>query len=85
VQCAGASTYCEANQVQGSWLYLPKALIGRHELHLVDLHVNGEHSAKKRVSAIRGELDRLSCRCRCRPSATSRWSIATVSRPPRAF
>jgi hypothetical protein len=26
----------------------------------VDLHVNGEHSAKKRVSAIRGELDRLS-------------------------
>lgn len=56
---AGASTYCEANAVKGSWLYLPKALIGQHELHLVDLHVNGEHSAKKRVGAIRGELDRL--------------------------
>jgi hypothetical protein len=53
------SVYCDANGNQGSWILLPSALIGRHELHVVDLHVSGPNSARARVEAIRGELDRL--------------------------
>lgn len=53
------SVYCDAEGQTGTWMWLPKSLIGRHELHLVDLHVNGPHSARARVEAIRGELQRL--------------------------
>ena len=58
--CSGGdSVYCDANGLQGTWLWMPASLIGRHELHVVDLHVNGPHSARARVDAIRAELDRL--------------------------
>ncbi len=59
---SGASTYCEADRSQGSWLYLPQALIGQHELHTVDLHVKDTTTARQRVAAIRAELDRLTVR-----------------------
>lgn len=61
--CSGAgSVYCDANGQDGSWIWLPASLIGRHELHMVDLHVTGRHSARARVDAIRGELERLPLR-----------------------
>ena len=56
----GASSYCDADSQQGSWMWMPASLIGRHEVHEIDLHTQGEHSAKARIAAIRGELDRLS-------------------------
>lgn len=54
-----SSTYCDPDSQQGSWLWLPASLIGRHELHTVDLHVQSARTAKARVGAIRAELDRL--------------------------
>lgn len=57
-----ASTYCDAASQQGSWLWLPKGLVGGHEVHLVDLHVKDTPSAKARVVAIQGELERLNVR-----------------------
>lgn len=58
--CSGkGSVYCDADGQVGTWMWLPKALIGRHELHLVNLHVQGPHSARARVDAIREELKRL--------------------------
>ncbi|MDI7690884.1 chemoreceptor, partial [Cronobacter malonaticus] len=33
-----ATVYCSLESDEGSWLLLPKALIGRHEVHSVDLH-----------------------------------------------
>jgi hypothetical protein len=56
------STYCDASGQQGSWLWLPKGLLGQHEAHLVDLHVNDTPSAKARVAAIQRELERLTVR-----------------------
>ncbi|WP_334157349.1 methyl-accepting chemotaxis protein [Oryzomicrobium sp.] len=52
------SPYCAMEGRQGSWLWLPDGLVARHEVHTVDLHVNGG-SARDRVAAIRGELERL--------------------------
>jgi predicted nucleic acid-binding Zn-ribbon protein len=61
--CSGTdSVYCDPNGQQATWIWLPAALIGQHELHVVDLHVNGPHSARARVDAIRGELERLPLR-----------------------
>ena len=58
--CSGAaSVYCDAQGQQGSWIWLPESLIGRHEVHTVDLHVRGTHSARARVAAIRDGLQRL--------------------------
>ena len=57
-----ASTYCDASGQQGSWLWLPKGLVGQHEVHLVDLHVNDVPSAKARVAAIERELELLPVR-----------------------
>jgi hypothetical protein len=57
-----ASTYCDASGQEGSWLWLPQGLVGQHEVHLVDLHVNDPPSAKVRVAAIQRELERLPLR-----------------------
>jgi len=54
------SAYCDMAGSQGSWLWLPQSLISRHEVHTVDLHVKDTSTARRRVAAIRGELERLS-------------------------
>lgn len=56
---SNGSVYCETSGQVGTWIWLPAGLIGRHELHVVDLHVQGPHSARARVNAIRDELERL--------------------------
>jgi hypothetical protein len=56
---AGASPYCDMKGRQGSWLWLPQALIARHEVHAVDLHVGDTKTARERVAAIRRELERV--------------------------
>ncbi|MDX5629172.1 MULTISPECIES: methyl-accepting chemotaxis protein [unclassified Brenneria] len=53
------STYCAMSGSQGSWLWLPQTLIARHEVHVIDLHVQGKAGAGERVAAIRQELERL--------------------------
>ncbi|KAA8994928.1 chemoreceptor [Affinibrenneria salicis] len=56
----GQSLYCEMEGPVGSWLWLPDNLIARHEVHLIDLHVNNKKaSAATRIAAIRQELERL--------------------------
>jgi hypothetical protein len=55
----GASPYCDMKGRQGSWLWLPQALVARHEVHAVDLHVKDGGSARQRVAAIRRELERV--------------------------
>ncbi|QTF07792.1 chemoreceptor [Brenneria izadpanahii] len=55
----GTSTYCDMTGKQGSWLWLPQTLISRHEVHVIDLHIQGKATAGQRVAAIRQELDRL--------------------------
>ena len=55
----GTSTYCDMAGRQGSWLWLPQTLIARHEIRDVDLHVRDTNSARQRIAAIRGELERL--------------------------
>ena len=55
----GGSAYCDQASQQGSWLWLPSGLVARHEVHLVDLHTQDTQSARARIDAIRGELDRL--------------------------
>jgi hypothetical protein len=59
---AGVSPYCDMNGRQGSWLWLPESLIAAHEVHLVDLHVRDTTTARQRVDAIRGELERIQTR-----------------------
>jgi hypothetical protein len=56
---AGASPYCDMKGRQGSWLWLPQALIARHEVHSVNLHVKDGGSARQRVAAIRRELEQV--------------------------
>jgi hypothetical protein len=59
---AGNSAYCDMNSRQGSWLWLPQSLVAAHEIHLVDLHTKDAPTARTRVAAIRGELERIQVR-----------------------
>ncbi|MCV9879617.1 methyl-accepting chemotaxis protein [Brenneria sp. KBI 447] len=61
---ANASTYCEMTGGQGSWLWLPQTLIAHHEVHVIDLHVQGKATASQRSAAIRNELERLNVNMR---------------------
>ncbi|EOZ6413811.1 methyl-accepting chemotaxis protein [Cronobacter turicensis] len=53
-----ATVYCDLEGDEGSWLLLPKALIGRHEVHSVDLHTRTPGAAQ-RVQAISRDLSAL--------------------------
>ncbi|WP_336292386.1 methyl-accepting chemotaxis protein [Cronobacter dublinensis] len=53
-----ATVYCDMESDQGSWLLLPKSLIGRHEVHSVDLHTRIPGAAQ-RVEAISRDLSAL--------------------------
>ncbi|EPT7065055.1 methyl-accepting chemotaxis protein [Cronobacter turicensis] len=53
-----ATVYCDLEGDEGSWLLLPKALIGRHEVHSVDLHTRIPGAAQ-RVQAISRDLSAL--------------------------
>ncbi|MDO8989811.1 MAG: methyl-accepting chemotaxis protein [Sideroxyarcus sp.] len=55
------SVYCggDAQDTQGSWLWLSPDIVDRAEIHTVDLHAGGSAGAKERVTQIRGELERL--------------------------
>jgi hypothetical protein len=55
------SVYCggDAQDTQGSWLWLSPDIIDRAEIHTVNLHAGGSASASERVGQIRAELDRL--------------------------
>ncbi|CPR18505.1 methyl-accepting chemotaxis protein [Brenneria goodwinii] len=55
----GISTYCDMSGTQGSWLWLPQTLIAQHEVHVIDLHIQGKATAGQRIAAIRQELERL--------------------------
>jgi hypothetical protein len=57
---SGESPYCDMKGAQGSWLWLPQSLIGRHEVRTVDLHVRDTTTARQRVAAIRKELEGIS-------------------------
>lgn len=60
VLCSQAgSVYCDADGSQCSWMFLPSGLVARHEVHVVDLQVQGPHNARSRVAAIRQGLDRV--------------------------
>ncbi|WP_312689371.1 methyl-accepting chemotaxis protein [Kosakonia sp.] len=56
------TTYCDGAGQQGSWLMLPESLIAKHEVHVVDLHVNTTHTATDRIRAIQRELEALQVR-----------------------
>lgn len=56
-----ATVYCDLEGDEGSWLLLPKALIGRHEVHSVDLHTRLP-GAMQRVEAISRDLSALDVR-----------------------
>ncbi len=56
-----ATVYCDMESDQGSWLLLPKSLIGRHEVHSVDLHTRIPGAAQ-RVEAISRDLSALDVR-----------------------
>jgi hypothetical protein len=55
------TVYCgsEAQDTEGSWLWLSPEILDRAEIHTVDLHAGGSASASERVSQIRAELERL--------------------------
>ncbi|MEK8087131.1 methyl-accepting chemotaxis protein [Aquabacterium sp. A3] len=53
------SVYCDAEGPRCSWMFLPSGLVVRHELHVIDLNVQGPHDARARVAAIRQGLDRV--------------------------
>lgn len=53
-----ATVYCSLESDEGSWLLLPKGLIGRHEVHSVDLHTRIP-GAVQRVQAISRDLSAL--------------------------
>ena len=56
------STYCDGAGQQGSFLWLPDSLIARHEVHIIDLHVQDTRTASQRIKAIQQELERLPLR-----------------------
>ncbi|EOC1325327.1 FIST C-terminal domain-containing protein [Cronobacter dublinensis] len=56
-----ATVYCDMESDLGSWLLLPKSLIGRHEVHSVDLHTRIPGAAQ-RVEAISRDLSALDVR-----------------------